>query len=228
MQGFLLVDKPRGISSFKVVAEVRGIIKRETGVRLKVGHSGTLDPQATGLLIIAIGAYTKRLPEFIKKDKTYTVSMRFGFTSTTGDVEGEITKLSDNPVSKASLMSVLRHFTGDIMQVPPVYSAIKVAGQRAYKLARKGQNIKLEPRPITINGIELLNYSYPDVDFRTNVSSGTYIRSLVEDIGKKLEVGAYMSGLRRESIGQFNIDSAVALKELTYAKIKDRLITLEN
>lgn len=227
MQGLLLVDKPRGISSFGVVAKVRGIIKSETGQKLKVGHSGTLDPQATGLLIIAIGAYTKRLPKLIKKAKTYEVELRLGYISDTGDSEGKITKLSDKPLPEELISKTIKQFKGKITQTPPAFSAIKINGQRAYKLARQGQNIKLESRSVTISKIELVSYKFPSVHFIADVSSGTYIRSLAEDIGKQLGSGAYVSNLRRVKIGQFDIASATSLKKLSYTIIQKHLITLE-
>lgn len=227
MQGLLLIDKPLGISSFGVVAKVRGIIRSETGQKLKVGHSGTLDPQATGLLIIAVGTYTKRLPELIKEDKTYEVEMSLGYISDTGDKEGKITKLSDKPLPKELILKTLKQFTGEITQTPPAFSAIKINGQRAYKLARQGKNIEIKSRPVTISKIEHMSYKFPFVHFKAEVSSGTYIRSLVEDIGRQLGSGAYMSNLRRVKIGPFDTSRAISLNELSYAMIQKQLITLE-
>lgn len=216
MDGLLLIDKPPGWTSFDVVAKVRGTIKRETGLKKpKVGHTGTLDPLATGLLVLTLGSYCKRASEFSKLDKTYEVTMRLGQTSTTGDEEGEKTEISNHRPTEEAVVKSLERFTGDIQQIPPIYSAIKIDGQRAYKLARAGKEVKLEPRPVTIHNITDISYNYPEVRFTAHVSSGTYVRSLVEDIGKKLGTGAYMTSLRRTKVGGFGIDSALHIDQLT-------------
>jgi tRNA pseudouridine55 synthase len=227
MEGLLLVDKPKGISSFGVVARVRWIIKNETGLKIKIGHSGTLDPLATGLLVLALGSYTKKISELIKKDKTYEVEVCLGEESVTGDEEGQKTFVSDLQPSLPEIKAVLRSFTGEIMQTPPVYSAIKINGQPAYKLARKGLEPNLKPRPVTIYSLDSVSYVYPKISFIAKVSSGTYIRSLAEDIGKALKTGAYMSNLRRTAVGQFNVHSSLALEDINIAKIEGSLITLE-
>ena len=220
MDGILLIDKPKEWTSFDVVARVRGQIKRETGLKKpKVGHTGTLDPLATGLLIIVAGSYCKRASEFSKLDKTYEVTMILGQTSTTGDEEGEKTAVSDAIPEESAIETALEAFRGEISQTPPIYSAIKVDGQRAYKLARAGKEVKLEPRRVTIYDITGVEYAYPEVKFTVKVSSGTYIRSLVEDIGKKLGTGAYMSDLRRTEVGKFNLDQAQTLEDLKLEKI---------
>lgn len=211
--GILLIDKPRGWSSFDVVAKVRGTLKKEAGKKVKVGHTGTLDPLATGLMIIVVGSYCKRASEFSKLDKTYEVTMRLGQTSSTGDEEGEKTNISDKEPSKEDVLRALEGFVGESMQTPPIYSAIKISGQRAYKLARKGEEVVIEPRKVRINSLDLTDYNYPEVKFTTSVSSGTYIRSLVEDIGKKLGTGAYMSDLRRTQVGSFSIKDALTIDQ---------------
>lgn len=215
MNGILLVDKPSSWTSFDVVAKVRGIVRRETGVKkVKVGHTGTLDPLATGLLVLVIGSYTKCVPELSKADKTYEVTMKLGETSSTGDEEGIKTKSSEQrAVSSEELQAVLEAFVGEIEQVPPAYSAIKVNGQRAYKLARAGKPVKIEPRKVTIYKITDVEYDHPIVKFTAKVSSGTYIRTLVEDIGKSLGTGAYMSDLRRTQVGVFDIADASTIDE---------------
>lgn len=206
-EGMWLVHKPTGISSFGVVARVRRI----TGIR-KVGHAGTLDPEAEGLMIILVGKdYTRKADSFLKLDKTYEVEATLGQTSTTGDREGELAQVSDKQPSEDEVREALRKFQGEIMQTPPVYSAIKVGGQRAYKLAREGKEVTIEPRKVAVASIELLNYSYPKLSFRADVSSGTYIRSLAEDIGATLGTGAYMSALTRTRVGDYNLDDAVHL-----------------
>lgn len=227
IEGILLVDKPAGVSSFGVVAKVRGCVRAGLGVKkVKVGHTGTLDPAATGLLVLAIGAYTKRVPELIKHDKTYEVTMCLGKVSTTGDKEGELTTVSDSEPTQPQIEEVLRLFTGDLMQTPPAFSAIKINGQRAYNLARKGQDVVIQPRPVTVYANTLTSYNYPFVHFISRVGSGTYIRSLVEDIGAALKSGAYMSDLRRIKVGDFDITDAVVMNELDFESIKNGLILL--
>lgn len=214
MDGILLIDKPSGWSSFDVVARVRGQVKRETGLKKpKVGHTGTLDPLATGLMVVVVGSYCKRASEFSKLDKTYETTMILGQTSNTGDDEGVKTSVSEAIPSEDDVLNALEAFRGEISQTPPAYSAIKVNGQRAYKLAREGKEVKLEPRQVTINNIQLDLYNYPEVEFTVSVSSGTYIRSLVEDIGKKLETGAYMSDLRRTTVGELDIKTAIQVDD---------------
>ncbi len=211
MNGILLIDKPSGWTSFDVVNYVRKMVATAEGKKpknVKVGHTGTLDPLATGLLVLLIGDYTKRAPELSKSEKMYDVTMKLGEISSTGDKEGDITVVSDKKPIISAVEAALQEYTGEIMQTPPAYSAIKVNGQRAYKLARAGKTVEIEPRKVRINSIQLTDYNYPEVRFTTEVSSGTYIRSLVEDVGKELQTGAYMSDLRRIEVGQFNIGQA--------------------
>jgi len=212
-EGILLVDKPVGWTSFDVVAKIRGQIRREyqeqgikpTKRQLKVGHAGTLDPFATGLLVILLGDATKKADEFLKLDKVYEATIRLGQTSTTGDPEGEITNVSDQVPSHEEVEATLNKFIGEITQIPPIFSAIKVNGQRAYKLAHAGKEVEIPSRQVTIHSIELLDYSYPELKIRTHVSSGTYIRTLAEDVGAELGVGAYCSTLRRVAIGPYSL-----------------------
>lgn len=225
LDGFLLVDKPKGWTSFDVVAKIRGVIKRETGRKVKVGHTGTLDPLATGLMIIVIGSYCKRAAEFSKLDKTYEVTMKLGETSSTGDEEGEKTIVSDRKPSEDEIKTALESFLGESLQTPPTYSAVKINGKRAYKLARKGEKVEIEPRPIRINSIEITDYTYPFVKFTADVGSGTYIRSLVTDIGENLKTGAYMSHLQRMKVGEFNIkDSIKTLESIACQQISENLL----
>ena len=219
MDGILLVDKPQGWTSHDVVAKIRGIIKYETGQKVKIGHTGTLDPMATGLLVLVLGSYTKRAGEFSKLDKTYEAEVTLGKTSTTGDREGEITQKSAHEPSLGEIQSALNKFTGEIMQMPHRFSAIKIDGQRAYKAARAGQELKIEPREVTIYGITDVDYGYPTLKFIAKVSSGTYIRSLAEDIGEALGTGAYLSALRRTKVGKFGISEAINMDDLGIAKI---------
>lgn len=217
MQGILLIDKPTGWTSFDVVNYVRKIVATAEGKKpknTKVGHTGTLDPLATGLLVLLIGKeYTRRAGEFSKLDKTYDVTMKLGEASTTGDDEGIKTVVSDTAPSEKAILEALEGFQGETMQVPPAFSAMKVNGQRAYKLAREGKPVELEARLVTISAITLTSYAYPYVTFTADVSSGTYVRSLVEDVGKVLGTGAYMSDLRRTRIGQFQLDQAHTVQD---------------
>ncbi len=176
--------------------------------RVKVGHAGTLDPLATGLLIVLVGKMTKKQDEFMKQDKVYEVELILGKNSTTGDDEGEKTIESDVKPDLGEVESTLESFVGEQLQIPPLYSAIKIDGQRAYKLARAGKTVELEPRKVNIYSITNMHYSYPTVNFTCKVSSGTYIRSLVKDLGTKLGTGAYMSGLKRTQIGSYNLIDA--------------------
>jgi tRNA pseudouridine55 synthase len=227
MQGILLLDKPAGWTSHDVVNYVRKIVAQHEGKKpknTKVGHTGTLDPFATGLLVLLIGKeYTRKAATLAKLDKTYEVTMKLGEVSSTGDPEGEITELNDARPSNEELEAVLQKFTGQIEQVPPAYSAIKVNGQRAYKLARAGKEVTIEPRTITVHSLELKTYAYPEVQLVTSVSSGTYIRALVEDIAKALGTGAYTKELRRTVVGKFSIEDASPVQNLTAEQIEKAL-----
>jgi tRNA pseudouridine55 synthase len=228
MDGILLIDKPSGWTSFDVVAKVRGIVRRETGQkRPKVGHTGTLDPLATGLLVLVLGKYTKRVPELSKADKSYEVTMKLGEISTTGDEEGEKSPVSDKKPLKEEVLAALQQFVGEIDQIPPAYSAVKVGGQRAYKLARAGKKVEIEPRKVKIYTIELTAYDYPEVKFTTKVSSGTYIRTLAEDIGKVLGTGAYMTALRRTEVGKFSLPKAITPDRLSEAPLYKHIFVLD-
>lgn len=228
MNGILLVDKPLGWTSFDVVNYVRKIIAQAANKKpkhVKVGHSGTLDPLATGLLVLLIGDYTKRAPMLTKLDKSYEVTMKLGETSTTADGEGEKSFVSDKNPTQPEVEQALQKFTGALEQMPPIYSALKIDGQRAYKLAREGKPVHLEARPVSIYKNELTKYVYPLVHFTTDVSSGTFVRSLVEDLGTELEVGAYLSGLRRIKVGDFSLEQASSVENLSSEMIYERLLT---
>ncbi|HSX06170.1 MAG TPA: tRNA pseudouridine(55) synthase TruB [Candidatus Saccharimonadia bacterium] len=230
MQGILLVDKPKGWTSFDVVNYVRRMVAEVEGKKpknCKVGHTGTLDPLATGLLVLLVGKdYTRRAPELTKLDKTYEVTMKLGQTSSTGDEEGEKRAVSDTIPDKTAILEALDTFQGQIMQVPPAFSAMKVNGQRAYKLAREGKKVELEARPVQIYTNELTSYEYPYVRFTSEVGSGTYIRSLVEDLGERLGTGAYMSDLRRTRVGQFSLEQAVSKDDLSQEVLEASLLQL--
>lgn len=226
----LLVDKPEGISSFGVVARVRRRLSEEAGTvsvkgkdgvvrekrkKVKVGHTGTLDPFATGLLVLLIGKGTKRANEFLKLNKEYIATVRLGATSTTGDPEGEVTVVRDVRVpSRVDVEKAVEKFVGETEQRVPSYSAVKINGERAYKLARAGKEVEMPVRKVRIDEIEILDYKWPDLTIRCQVSSGTYIRALGEDIGKELGVGGYLTALRRTQVGEWRIEGAKRLEEL--------------
>lgn len=206
-----MIDKPAGMSSFGVVARVRRQLSQQVGHKVKVGHTGTLDPFATGLLILLVGKATKRSGEFLKLDKWYEATIRLEYVSTTGDVEGEISEVSDKGVSADEIEIVLKKFTGEILQKVPRYSAVKINGRRAYDLARKGIEVEMPRRKVTIYALELVSYKWPELKIKCNVSSGTYIRALGEDIGEELGVGGYLTELRRTRIGDYKIEDATSL-----------------
>lgn len=228
MEGILLVDKPKGWTSFDVVAKVRSLVSKEMALKpknVKVGHTGTLDPIATGMVIVLVGKkYTKMAEGLTKKDKVYEVEFILGETSSSYDTETEVTKISDRVPERNELKEAIEKFKGDIMQIPPAFSAIKLNGVRSYDLARQGKEVELEPRKVKIISSELLSYEYPIVKMRLDVSSGTYVRSYVRDIGETLKVGAVMSNLRRTSIGSIKLDDKIRTADnLDIEYIKDNL-----
>ena len=218
--GILLIDKPAGWTSFDVVAKIRAGIRADyrakgekpTKKQLRVGHAGTLDPFATGLLVILKGDACKKAGEFLKLDKAYEATFCLGQTSTTGDPEGELIQVSDRVPTRSEVEATLSQFVGEITQRPPIYSAIKINGQRAYKLAREGKQFEVPERLVTVYSLELLDYTYPHITVRAYVGSGTYIRSLGEDIGKTLGTGAYCSVLKRTSIDSYQLADATTIE----------------
>lgn len=221
----LLIDKPADWTSFDVVAKIRGKIRagyaargeKPTKRQLKVGHAGTLDPFATGLLVILLGDATKKATEFLKLDKVYEATVHLGQTSTTGDPEGELTEINDHQPTREEVENALQKFVGTITQTPPAYSAIKINGKRAYDLARQGKEVEIPTRQVTIYAVTLLNYTYPEIKLRAHVGSGTYIRTLAEDIGEALGTGAYCLELRRTQISDWHIEDAVKIEAVTVA-----------
>lgn len=203
--GFLLLDKPTGMTSHDVVARVR----RMTGEK-RVGHAGTLDPLATGLLIVAVGRHnTKRLNEFVGLDKEYVATARLGAISTTDDADGEITELAGaGAPSIERVREVLASLKGQHEQVVPAYAAKKVAGKKLYEYARAGKPVPRVTTSVTIHDIELIHYDFPTLTFRVQVSSGTYVRAIVRDIGESLGTGAHVTALRRTKIGEFRVEDA--------------------
>lgn len=212
----LLVDKPQGWTSFDVVNKIRHRLRKITGVkRIKVGHAGTLDPMATGLLIICTGKFTKKLTDFQGLNKEYTGTFQLGATTPSYDAETEVDKEYDyEHIGPEQLEAARQQFVGPIDQVPPMFSAIKVNGQPLYKRARKGETIEIKSRRVILHEFELTRTELPEVDFRLLCSKGTYVRSLAYDMGKALESGAYLTALRRTQVGAFRIEDAWNLEEL--------------
>lgn len=208
----LLVDKPAGITSFGVVARIRRRLSQQLGKKAKVGHTGTLDPFATGLMIIVTGKECRNAMQYSKLDKEYEAVVRLGETSSTGDPEGEITKVSNAQPSLEAIEVAIAQFRGEITQRPPMFSAIKINGRRAYDLARKGEVVEMPERQVTVYSLELIDYTYPNLSVRVHVSSGTYIRSLAEDIGKTLGTGAYCTELRRTKVGEWSVEGATQIE----------------
>lgn len=209
--GILLIDKPDGMTSFGVVARVRRVLTQQNQMRVKVGHTGTLDPFATGLLILCVGKETKNAMSYTKLDKVYEATVRLGQTSTTGDPEGEVSDVNDRQPTMDEVATAVAKFTGEVTQRPPIYSALKINGQRAYNLARAGKDVEIPERTITIHSLEIVDYTYPELKIRAHVSSGTYIRSLADDIGKELGTGAYCTQLRRTKVADWDVANAQSL-----------------
>lgn len=213
MDEIILIDKPSGMTSFGVVARLRRVLSQRAGRKVKVGHTGTLDPFATGLMILVTGKKCREAMTFTKLDKWYEAEIHLGKNSSTGDPEGEITNVSDWQPTREDVSSVTQKFIGKIMQRPPIFSAIKVNGQRAYRLARGGKEIKIPERQVEVFSLEIVAYAYPKLVVRVHVSSGTYIRSLAADIGRALGTGAYCRQLRRTRIAQYDVDQAKTLAD---------------
>lgn len=213
--GILLIDKPANMTSFGVVARVRRVLTQAAGKKVKVGHTGTLDPFATGLMILVIGKECKNAGSYSKLDKVYEATIRLGQVSTTGDPEGEVTAVSPLEPTGEAVDEAMAAFTGEITQIPPIFSAIKVGGVRAYKLAHQGKAVEIPARQVTIHSLEVVDYTYPHLRIKAHVSSGTYIRTLAADIGERLGVGGYCTQLRRTRIADWDVDQADQSFDLT-------------
>lgn len=211
----LLIDKPLGWSSFQVVNKIRWLIKQEYGIKkIKVGHAGTLDPLASGLLIICTGKETKNIHVYQAQEKEYTGTITLGATTPSYDLETEIdNRFPLNDITEELLLKTTVQFTGDIMQKPPIYSAIKKDGKRLYELARAGETTEIKERQVNVQAFELTQIKLPKVDFRIACSKGTYIRSMAHDYGKALNNGGHLSALRRTAIGNYRVESAISLEE---------------
>jgi tRNA pseudouridine55 synthase len=206
----LLIDKPREWTSFDVVNKLCYKLKIK-----KIGHAGTLDPLATGLLIICAGKMTKKIEEFVGLEKEYTGTFVLGSTTPSFDLETEVTKVADvNHLSASTIKEATQKFTGIIDQVPPAHSAIRIGGKRAYELARKGEEAVLKPRQVEIKEFEIMRINLPTIAFKIVCSKGTYIRSLARDFGEALGVGAYMSSLQRTRIGPYKLENALQVDQV--------------
>lgn len=208
MDKMFLVDKPKGPTSSRVVER----IKKKFNV--KAGHTGTLDPLATGLLVILTGKFTKNASSFLKLDKAYEVKAILGIETDTFDSEGTVLRRRDNEIAREELENVLKEFSGDIWQTPPLYSAKKIAGRKAYQLARKGISVDIPPKKVSIYSLELKEFQFPYFTIACEVSSGFYVRSLAHDIGEKLGVGATVVDVRRTRVGPYHVEQAKLLEEI--------------
>ena len=216
LEGIVVLDKPTGMTSHDVVDKVR----RKFNIR-KVGHAGTLDPLATGVLVMLVGKATKLSNKFMEFDKAYNATIILGTKTTTADVEGDVVKkMPYDEITKAQVEQVLKEFEGEILQVPPMYSAIKVKGKKLYELARKGIEVERESRKIRIDKLELIEYSLPEIKIYVECSKGTYVRQLAEDIGEKLGSVACISQIERTKVGPCILENAVSLNDLSENNLK--------
>ncbi|MEY7999630.1 tRNA pseudouridine(55) synthase TruB [Clostridium sp. Mt-5] len=222
MNGILNINKPTGITSFDVVRKIKSLSKNK-----KVGHAGTLDPIASGVLPVCIGGATKFVDYIMKNEKVYLADMKLGVTTDTYDREGTVIDTSDFNLSEMDIKSAILSFQGEIEQMPPMYSAIKIKGKRLYDLARQGIEVEREKRKITIYSIDIVDIELPHLVFKVRCSKGTYIRSLCHDIGNKLNCGAIMWNLKRTSTGNFDILDSIDLKDLSIENISQHIAPVE-
>ena len=210
----LLIDKPLGWTSFQVVNKVRWLIRQEFDIKkIKVGHAGTLDPLASGLLILCTGKFTKQIQSYQAQHKEYTGTITLGGTTPSYDLETDIDqKFATTGITKEAINKAREQFVGDIMQQPPIFSALKKEGKRLYEYARAGETVEIPKRPVHISAFEITRVDLPDVHFRVACSKGTYIRSLAHDFGKALNNGGHLSALRRTKIGEFDVKNAQTLE----------------
>ena len=214
--GIIIVNKPDGITSHDVVS----IVRRKLKMR-RVGHAGTLDPLATGVLIILLGKSTKLFDEFSSFDKAYDATLMLGVTTDTADIQGKILdKVSCAQITKEKVEEAFQRFVGDIEQMPPMVSAVKINGKRLYKLARKGIEVRREPRKVRIHELKLLDFCLPEVKFYVECSKGTYIRKLAEDVGRVLGCGGCISKINKTKIGPFRIEESVDIEKITDGHIR--------
>jgi tRNA pseudouridine55 synthase len=209
----LLIDKPLNWTSFQVVNKIRWLIKQQFGIKkIKVGHAGTLDPLATGLLILCTGKLTKKIETYQAQVKEYTGTITLGTTTPSYDLESEVDQTFDiSGITEEDILDNTKHFIGEIQQQPPIFSALKKDGKRLYEYAREGEKVEIPKRIITISEFEITKIDVPNIEFRAVCSKGTYIRSLAHDFGKSLNNGAHLSALRRTKIGGFSVEDAVSV-----------------
>lgn len=212
----ILIDKPLDWTSFQIVNKIRWMILKKFKIKkIKVGHAGTLDPLATGLLIICTGKFTKKIDEYQAREKEYTGTFTLGATTPSYDLETEIDQTFDiSDISEEKIKETVHQFIGDIQQQPPIFSALKKDGKKLYEFARVGKEVEIPSRTVTISEFEITNIDLPKVDFRVVCSKGTYIRSLASDFGKALQNGAYLSALRRTRIGDFSVENAININDI--------------
>jgi tRNA pseudouridine55 synthase len=211
----ILIDKPLGWTSFQVVNKVRWLIRKQFNLKkIKVGHAGTLDPLASGLLILCVGKFTKQIETYQAQHKEYTGTITLGGTTPSYDLETEIDQTFDiSSISEAQIHQATQQFIGDIQQQPPVFSALKKEGKRLYEYARAGEKVEIRTRTIHISAFEITNIALPNVAFKVACSKGTYIRSLAHDFGKALDNGGHLSALRRTKIGDYSVDQSISVEE---------------
>lgn len=211
----LLIDKPLNWTSFQVVNKIRWLIKKQFGIKkIKVGHAGTLDPLATGLLILCTGKFTKKIETLQAQEKEYTGTFTLGATTPSYDLETEIDHRFDiTEITSENIYEATNQFIGDIQQQPPVFSALKKEGKRLYEYARAGEKVEIPLRTVHISAFEITRIELPEVDFRVACSKGTYIRSLAHDFGKALKNGAHLSALKRTKIGDFSVENAITIED---------------
>lgn len=227
MDGVIVIRKEKGFTSHDVVAKLRGILHMK-----KIGHTGTLDPDAEGVLPVALGKATRLVDMITDKEKTYEAVMRLGVVTDTQDMSGTVlSQASELNVTEEELRTVIESFVGDYMQVPPMYSALKVNGKKLYELAREGKTVERKPRPVHFYEIKILEINLPLVRFRVTCSKGTYIRTLCHDIGEKLGCGAAMETLLRTKVGRFTLDDAITLTQTEEAvkngEIESKILGIE-
>jgi tRNA pseudouridine55 synthase len=218
----ILIDKPLEWTSFQVVNKIRWLIRKRFGIKkIKVGHAGTLDPLASGLLILCTGKFTKQIDTYQAQEKEYTGTFTLGASTPSFDMETEIDKTFDlSTISEKDIIDATHFFIGDIQQQPPIFSALKKDGKRMYEFARAGEQFEIPMRTVHISAFEITEIQLPEVSFRVVCSKGTYIRSLAHDFGKTLNNGAYLSSLRRTKIGKFSVESAISVEDFE-AQLKE-------
>jgi tRNA pseudouridine55 synthase len=221
MNGFLNIYKPKGMSSFDVIR----FLRKQIGIK-KMGHIGTLDPAAEGVLVVALEQATKLIEFMMDHDKKYEAEITLGKKSNTYDSEGEIIKVSSQKPKEEEIEKIVKTFVGEIDQAPPIFSALKIDGERAYKRARAGEKIEMKKRKVVVNSIEIIEYKYPILKLNIHCGKGTYIRSIAHDIGEELEVGAYLSFLKRTAIDTFIVEKSHTLEDIEENGIEDYLLPI--